>query len=197
MNKSMTLSQSLWGSNAALRHLVLVIAGIALLVLSAKIKVMIPHSPVPVTMGTFAVLVLGATYGPRLGLATIIGYMLIGMLGFDIFAGSTAEMNGWTYMTGSTGGYLVGFVLATLTLGYAATRGWDRSVLKMVPVLLVANALIYGLGMAWLGYLYGFDLGTAFTKGMLPFLIGDGLKLALAALLLPAAWALVKRIKGE
>ncbi len=196
MNKSIPLSQFLWSTNTALRQAVLVVAGILVLALSAKIKVMIPYSPVPVTMGTFAVLTLGAAYGPRLGLATILGYMLIGALGFDVFASSSAELSGWHYMAGSTGGYLVGFVLATLLLGHAATRGWDRSVLKMVPVLMAANAVIYGLGMGWLAYLYGFDLQTAFAKGMAPFLLGDGIKLALSALLLPAAWALVKRIKG-
>lgn len=194
---NMTLSQTIWRSNSAVRNLALVLGGILMLAVAAKIKVMIPGSPVPITMGTFAVLTLGAAYGPRLGLTTIIGYMLIGALGFDIFATSTAELNGWSYMTGSTGGYLVGFVAATLLLGHAATRGWDRSVLKLVLVLIAANGLIYGLGMAWLGQLYGFDLQTAFAKGMAPFLVGDGIKLALSALLLPAAWALVKRIKGQ
>ncbi len=105
---------------AALRvkQVVLVLVGIAVLAVAAKIKV--PMWPVPITMGTFAVLTLGAAYGPRLGLATIFGYMLVGALGFDVFANSSAEKFGLTYMMGGTGGYLVGYVLATLALGVLA-----------------------------------------------------------------------------
>ena len=126
MTPNMTLSTALWGSNSALRHGALAIAGIAALAVSAKIAV--PMWPVPITMGTFAVLALGAAYGPRLGLVTILGYMLLGALGFDVFAGTGGDVNGLAYMMGGTGGYLLGFVLATVLLGYGATRGWDRSV---------------------------------------------------------------------
>ncbi|MCF6304984.1 MAG: biotin transporter BioY [Rhodobacteraceae bacterium] len=196
MTNYMTLSDAFWRSGSLMRQVVLVVAGIALMAIAAKIKVPLPNTPVPVSMGTFAVLTIGAAYGPRLGLATIIGYLIIGALGFDVFANSSAALNGWTYMTGSTGGYLVGFVLALLVLAYAATKGWDRSMIKLVPVLVVANAFIYIPGMAWLSYLYGMDISTAFAKGVAPFLMGDVLKIALAALLLPAAWAIVKRIKG-
>lgn len=195
MTKYMTLSDAFWRSNSVVRQVVLVLAGIALMAIAAKIKVPVPNSPVPVSMGTFAVLTIGAAYGPRLGLTTIIGYLIIGAVGFDVFSGSSAELSGWTYMTGSTGGYLVGFVLALLVLGFAANKGWDRSALKLVPVLVVANALIYVPGMAWLSYLYGMDISTAFAKGVAPFLLGDALKIGLTALLLPAAWAIVKRVK--
>lgn len=196
MTNYMTLSEVFWRSSSVMRQLVLVLAGIALLAVAAKIKVPVPNSPVPVSMGTFAVLTIGAAYGARLGLATIIGYMIIGALGFDIFSNSTAALNGWTYMSGSTGGYLVGFVMALLLLGFAASKGWDRSAVKLLPVLVIANALIYIPGMAWLSHLYGMDMSTAFTKGVAPFLMGDVLKIALTAMLLPATWAVVKRIKG-
>ena len=104
----------------------------------------------PITLGTFAVLTIGAAYGPRLGLATILGWMLVGALGFDVFAGSSAEKHGLAYMMGATGGYLVGYVLATLALGFAARRGWDRSVGGMAAALLVGNVLIYVPGLLWL-----------------------------------------------
>ena len=191
MTRSMTLSTALWGTNTALRHAVLVVAGIAILAVSAKISV--PMWPVPITMGTFAVLALGAAYGPRLGLATILGYMLVGALGFNVFAGSGGDVNGLAYMMAGTGGYLVGFVLATIALGYGATRGWDRSVLKMVGLLFLANALIYVPGLAWLMHLYGMDLSAAVNAGMLPYLVGDAVKLALVALLLPTAWKMLKK----
>ena len=190
MTPNMTLSNALWQSNSALRHGALVAGGIALLAVSAKVAV--PMWPVPITMGTFAVLALGAAYGPRLGLVTILGYMLLGALGFDVFAGS-AEVSGLAYMMGGTGGYLLGFVLATVLLGYGATRGWDRSVLKMVGLLLAANALIYVPGLAWLSTLYDMSAVKAIEVGMVPYLIGDAVKLALVALLLPMAWKLLKR----
>ena len=94
------------GTILRIKQATLVVLGIVLLTVAAKIS--IPMWPVPVTMGTFAVLTVGAAYGPRLGLATILGYMIIGALGFDVFAGSTAEAYGLTYMMGGTGGYLVG-----------------------------------------------------------------------------------------
>lgn len=171
----------------------LVVVGIALLAIFAKIKV--PMWPVPITMGTFAVLTIGATYGPRLGLTTIIGYMIVGALGFDVFAGSSAEAAGLTYMMGGTGGYLVGYVLATLALGMAARAGWDRSVLKMALAMLIGNALIYVPGLIWLGQLYGWDQ-PILAWGLTPFLIGDALKLALAAVLVPGLWKLLSNARG-
>lgn len=176
------------GAALRIKQAALVVLGIIALAVFAKIK--IPMWPVPVTMGTFAVLTIGAAYGPRLGFATILGYMIIGALGFDVFAGSSAEAYGLTYMMGGTGGYLVGYVLATLALGFAARAGWDRSVLLMAVAMLAGNALIYLPGLAWLGQLYGWDQ-PILAWGLTPFLIGDALKLALAALALPALWKLV------
>lgn len=175
------------------KQAVLVLVGIAALAIFAKIKV--PMYPVPITMGTFAVLTIGAAYGPRLGLATIIGYMLVGALGFDVFAGSSAEKFGLTYMMGGTGGYLVGYVLATLALGMAARAGWDRSVGKMALAMLIGNALIYIPGLIWLGQLYGWDQ-PILAWGLTPFLIGDALKLALAAVLVPGLWKLIGNARG-
>jgi biotin transport system substrate-specific component len=141
-------------------------------------------------MGTFAVLTIGAAYGPRLGLATILGWMIVGMLGFDVFQSSTAELSGISYMMGSTGGYLVGYVLATLALGYAARAGWDRSVVLMALAMLLGNVLIYVPGLAWLAVLYGLDQ-PILAWGLTPFLLGDALKLGLAALLVPGLWKLI------
>lgn len=176
------------GTALRIKQVALVILGIIALAIFAKIK--IPMWPVPITMGTFAVLSIGAAYGPRLGLATIVGYMIIGALGFDVFATSSAEANGLTYMMGSTGGYLVGYVLATLALGFAARAGWDRSIVLMAVAMLIGNAMIYLPGVAWLGQLYGWDQPIV-AMGLTPFLLGDALKLALAAIAVPALWKLV------
>lgn len=176
------------GMGLRAKQLALVVLGVAALAIAAKIKV--PMWPVPITMGTFAVLTIGTAYGARLGLATMLGYLLVGALGFDVFAGSSAEKAGLTYMMGGTGGYLVGYLLATVALGALAARGWDRSFGKMAVALLIANALIYIPGLLWLGQLYGWDK-PILQWGLTPFLLGDAIKLVLAALLIPGLWKLV------
>lgn len=181
------------GTALRVKQIAMVVLGMALLAISAKIS--IPMIPVPITMGTFAVLTIGAAYGPRLGMATILGYMIIGMAGFDVFAGASAEAFGITYMMGGTGGYLVGYVLATLALGMAARQGWDRSIGMMALAMFIGNALIYIPGLLWLGTLYGWDQ-PILQWGFTPFIIGDVLKLALAALILPAVWKLVGKARG-
>ncbi|MEL6243235.1 MAG: biotin transporter BioY [Pseudomonadota bacterium] len=181
------------GSALLLKQAALVVLGIAALAIAAKIKV--PMWPVPITMGTFAVLTVGAAYGPRLGLVTILGYMIIGVLGFDIFANSTAEINGLDYMMGGTGGYLVGYVLATLALGTLARRGWDRSFVLMAVAMLIGNVLVYVPGLLWLGQLYGWDK-PILEWGLTPFLVGDVIKLVLAALLLPLVWKAVGKARA-
>mgnify|MGYP001787484468 CR=1 FL=1 len=183
------------GAARLAKQAVLVVLGIALLAVAAKIKLPVWPSPVPVTMGTFAVLTIGAAYGARLGLVTVLGYLLIGALGYDVFASSSAEQAGLSYMMGGTGGYLLGYVLATLTLGALAERGWDRSVLWMALAMLIGNALIYVPGLLWLGELYGWDK-PILAWGLTPFLIGDGLKLLLAAVILPLIWKLVGDARG-
>ena len=181
------------GTGRLARQAVLVLIGIAVLTISARISV--PMWPVPVTMGTFAVLALGAAYGPGLGLVTILGYMALGVMGFDVFAGSSAEAHGIAYMMGGTGGYLVGYVLATVALGLLARRGWDRSAVWMAAAMVIGNAIIYVPGVLWLGVLYGWDQ-PILAWGLWPFLIGDGLKLGLAALLIPGLWTLLGRARG-
>jgi len=147
------------------------------------------------SMGTFAVLTIGAAYGARLGLVTMMGWMIIGALGFDVFQSSSADLNGITYMMGGTGGYLLGYVMATVALGWFARAGWDRSGGKMALAMLAGNVIIYVPGLIWLGMLYGWDK-PILQWGLTPFLIGDALKLALAAAILPALWKLIGRARG-
>lgn len=198
------LSDHIWRTEGAalwVKRAVLVAAGVAALAVAAKISVPVPGSPVPVTLGTFAVLSVGAAYGPRLGLVTILAYMLVGVFGFDVFAGSSADKFGLAYMMGTTGGYLVGYVLATLALGLAARKGWDRGVGGMTLAMLIGNALIYVAGLAWLYVLvsgglfnaekFASPLAQTLAWGLTPYLIGDAMKLVLAAVLFPALWKLV------
>jgi biotin transport system substrate-specific component len=206
---SAVLTERLWrteGAEVWIKRVALVIFGIAVLAVAAKIKVPLWPSPVPVTLGTFAVLSIGAAYGPRLGLATILGYMAIGALGADVFAGSSLTKNGWAYMMGGTGGYLLGYVLATIFLGWAARQGWDRSVPRMALAMLVGSVLIYVPGVAWLNHLivgglfdpakFASPLEQTLAWGLTPFLIGDAIKLAVAAMLFPAVWKLVGKARA-
>ncbi len=174
---------ALWVKRAAL-----VALGVAAMAVAAKIKV--PMWPAPITMQTFVVLSVGAAYGPRLGVATLLAYLAVGALGFDVFTGSSADAFGLSYMMGTPGGYLLGFVLAAGFLGWAARRGWDRSVGAMAAAMLIGSALIYAPGLFWLGHVVGWDK-PILAWGLYPFLVGDVLKLALAALVFPLAWRAV------
>lgn len=198
------LAERLWrteGAEVWIKRVALVIFGVAVLAVAAKIRVPMWPSPVPITLGTFAVLSIGAAYGPRLGLATILAYMAVGALGADVFAGSSAAKSGLAYMMGGTGGYLVGYVLATLFLGWAARKGWDRSVPMMAVAMLAGSLLIYAPGLYWLNHLvvgglfdpatYASPLQQTLAWGLTPFLIGDALKLLAAALVFPLVWKLV------
>ena len=177
------------GNAAVAKDVALVAMGIAALVLSSKIRV--PMWPVPVTMQTFAVLVIGAGFGLRLGLMTVLGYLALGAAGWTVFAGESA---GLAYMAGPTGGYLAGFIAAAALMAALARRGWDRSVAHMAGAMLLGNAVIYALGLAWMSWLFAADkgLGWVLQYGMVNFLPGDALKLVLAALVVPGLWKLVR-----
>jgi len=177
------------GAARAAKEIVLVLAGIALLTLAAKIRV--PMWPVPITMQTFAVLTLGAGLGLRLGLISVLGYLALGAAGLAVFTG---EGTGLAYMAGPTGGYLVGFAFAAGAMGLLARRGWDKSVAGMAGAMLIGTAIIYGFGLAGMSILFLADKGAAWVLqyGMLNFLLGDALKLVLAALVVPGLWKLVR-----
>jgi biotin transport system substrate-specific component len=183
-----TLAGTIWPAgkaNAALRGMVLAVAGTALLTVAAKIQV--PFYPVPMTLQTFVVLALGMAYGWRLGAATLLLYLAEGALGLPVFAGTPEKGIGLAYMLGGTGGYLIGFVLAAAACGWLAERGWDRNVAWTAAAMAIGNAIIYLPGLLWLGGLFGWDK-PILDWGLTPFLLGDLTKLALAAAVLPLAW---------
>jgi biotin transport system substrate-specific component len=188
-----TLSAVLWpaaGKSRLLRPAILALAGTLVLTISAKIQV--PFYPVPITMQTLVVLALGMAYGWRLGVATVLLYLAEGAFGLPIFAGTPEKGIGIAYMMGGTGGYLLGFVLAAGVCGWLAEQGWDRGVVRTALAMLLGNALIYVPGLLWLGTLFGWDK-PILAWGLTPFLLGDALKIALAAALLPACWKLIGR----
>jgi biotin transport system substrate-specific component len=188
---------SVSGRRATLaRNIALAVAGSLLLVLAAKVKV--PFWPVPMTLQTLAVLGLGAAYGSRLGAATVALYIAYGLAGLPVFTNTPPVAAGLLYLAGPTGGFLVGFVLAAAVAGWAAERG--ASVLRLVAGLIVADALILGLGCLWLALgaqmtsgVTGVGFAKAFAFGVQPFLLGDALKVALAASLVGASWSVLRR----
>lgn len=170
-------------------QLLLAIAGTLLLTLSAKTKVVL--GPVDISMQTLAVLLIAAAFGLRLGVGTLLLYMAEGAMGFPVFQGTPEKGVGIAYMLGSTGGYLAGFVVMAAIVGWAADRGWDRHPVKLFNAMLVAEILMMAMGFAWLAFLIGPEKSWQF--GVLPFIVGDLIKVALAASLVPAVWSLLPK----
>lgn len=179
--------------NTLARNVALAVAGSIALWVSAKIQ--IPFIPVPMTLQTLAVLIIGMAYGWRLGAATVALYLAQGAVGLPVFAGTPEKGIGLAYMIGPTGGFLVGFLLAAIAVGYLAERGWDRNIFTTAGAMLIGNALIYIPGLFWLGSLIGWDKAIEF--GIKPFLLGDLFKLVLAALFMPMIWNTVKKMSQD
>lgn len=186
-----TLAEQVFPADRSLvRNALLAIAGSLLLWASAKLQV--PFYPVPMTMQTLVVLLIGVAYGGRLGAATIALYLAEGALGLPVFAGTPEKGMGLAYMAGPTGGYLAGYVAAAAACGALARMGWDRRVATTILAMLVGNGLIYVFGLAWLGAVVGWDK-PVLAWGLTPFVLGDLVKLALAAAILPMVWKLLNR----
>ncbi len=181
-----TLADRVFGAQSSLARQVLLAVG-GSLALWASAKIQIPFYPVPLTMQTFMVLVIGMAFGLRLGTATVALYLLQGALGLPVFAGTPEKGIGLAYMVGPTGGYLLGYLAAVAACGYLAERGWDRRASTTALAMLVGNILIYVPGLLWLGAVVGWDK-PVLAWGLTPFLLGDLVKLALATAVLPLAW---------
>ncbi|HLZ24799.1 MAG TPA: biotin transporter BioY [Ktedonobacterales bacterium] len=173
-----SVARTLW------RDVALIAGGTLLLALAAHVVMYLPGNPVPITGQTFAVLLLAATLGWRRGYTTMALYVTLGSAGLPVFADVTSPV---TY------GYLAGFALAALAVGWLAERGWDRGFHTAVAAMLLGEAAIYLGGVPWLAHFTGWSL--AVRLGLVPFLVGDTLKLLAAALLLPGAWLLTGRAK--
>jgi biotin transport system substrate-specific component len=174
-------------AGSRVRDVALVLGGAALTGLAAQIAIPVPGTPVPVTGQTLAVLLTGAALGPWRGLASMLVYVLAGVAGMPWFADGRS---GWG---GPTFGYLLGMVAAAALVGALARRGWDRTPLRVIPTMVLGNLVIYGFGVSWLAASLNLSPAHAVDLGMRPFLLGDALKIAVAAGLLPAAWLLVGR----
>ena len=168
------------------KKLVLLIAGVAVLAISAQLKV--PFYPVPITMQTLVVMLIGFTFGARLGSYTVLVYLASGAIGAPVFAGGA----GLAYMSGPTGGYLFGFLVAVYLIGYFTEQGYGRTFISTLLLALSGTIVFYVFGVAWLTTILGFEKAVKF--GLLPFLYGDVLKLFLLAFSIPAIWKLVVKL---
>lgn len=173
------------------RDAVLVVGGTSFIALSALVVLPLPFTPVPLSLQTFAFLLTGATLGLRRGGLSALIYLLIGMAGAGVFA---EGRSGWQF---ASFGYVVGMVLAAGLVGWLAGRGGDRTVARTAGTMVLGSAVIYAIGVSWLMAYAGVGLAKGVSLGLTPFLAGDALKVALAAGILPAAWALVRRVDGR
>lgn len=184
-----TLAQTIAPHHSLIRNVLLVVGGAALVALAAQIE--IPMQPVPLTLQTLAVLLVGAALGSKRGAAALALYMAAGAAGLPVLSGGGA---GLAKVMGTTGGYLLGFILAAAVVGWLAERyALDRKFAGTALAMLVGNVIIYIPGLLWLANVLHVSASKAAEYGLTPFLLGDGIKLGLAALLLPAAWAFVGR----
>jgi biotin transport system substrate-specific component len=188
---NLTLMGHIWPASsptaALLRAILLTVLGS--LFVAAAAQVSVPMLPVPMTLQTLAVLVIGGAYGWRLGIATLALYALEGAAGLPVFAEMKA---GLPVLMGPTGGYILGFILAAGLVGYLAEKGWDRNAFTMLGATLMGAAVLYVPGLAWL-YTFMGGIQETVAAGLYPFIPGDVIKAILAAIAFPATWLAVHR----
>jgi biotin transport system substrate-specific component len=180
------LADQIWPSNGLARTVLLALGGTAALALSAKVQ--IPFWPVPMTMQSLVVLLIGIGYGSRLAAITLLAYIAEGLSGLPVFAGSSA---GPAYIAGPTGGYLVGFLAAATFIGWLGERGWDRSFWRAAIAMTLGHILLFVPGVLWLAVLFGWP--KAIAVGVTPFIAATVLKTALGVAILALFWSMLGR----
>ncbi len=177
--------------SAVLRDTGLIVGGAALTGLSAQFAFTTPLSPVPFTLQTMSVLVVGAALGTRRAVASMLLYLVAGVVGLPWFAQASS---GWHM---PSFGYIVGFVFAAALVGALADRGADRHVASTVALMFAGSLVVYAIGTTWLAIDLGVSAGKAFSLGVQPFLATDAVKIAIAALAFPGAWRQVNKFQAS
>ena len=175
--------------SSGMKYSLMVLAGVAILTASAKITV--PFWPVPMTLQTMAIMAIALATGPRVACATVLGYLAAGAVGLPVFAGTPERGIGLAYMVGPTGGYLLGYLIASWLVG---TLALGRGTLARFGIMMAGMIPVYVLGLAWLAAFV--PLEKVAEYGFTPFILGDIIKIALVALGSAACTRLVKRDKG-
>ena len=189
-----SLRATVFPRSSALTQALFVMGGVGFITLMAQVAIPVPGSPVPVTGQTLAVLLIGTTYGARLGVTTFATYLLAGLAGAPVFAPSaTAANHGIDRLLGATGGYLVGMFVASLLLGYLADRKADQKFKTSFPALLLGDAVIFFFGLTWLHFSLELSWSATFAAGLTPFIFGELLKIAITATSLPLIWRKISR----
>jgi len=179
------LAEDIWPTKSLLKDIVLIFIGSLVVGLSAQIK--IPIWPVPITGQTFGALLVGIVLGKNRGLASLLAYLIEGIMGLPFFAGGSC---GFAILVGPTGGYLIGMTAAAYVIGFLSERGFDRKIGTTVSAMFLGNLIIYIFGLPWLAFYVGWQ--AVLQAGFFPFIAGDLAKLVLAALLFPYARSFIK-----
>lgn len=188
--------------SARLRHIALICVGAAFVALTANIAISVPTTPVPITGQTLSVLVVGGALGLRRGVLSVALYLVMGLF-LPVYAqqqhglGTIVGFGSGGLAFGPVGGYLVSFLVAAALVGWLAENGWDRHIPGAVGAMIIGEVAIYAIGVPWLALSLHLSPAVAIEKGLQPFVIGDAIKLAIAAGLFPSAWWLVGRRAGE
>ena len=184
-----SLRSTVFPRSTALTHASFIMGGVLFIAALAQIAIVIPGSPVPVTGQTLAVYLIGTTYGARLGFATFATYLLAGIAGAPLFAPAAGLANyGWARITGATGGYLIGMLVAALILGALADRKADQKFKTSFPALILGSAIVFTFGLTWLHAVLEISWGQTIALGLTPFIFGEFIKIAITATSLPLIW---------
>lgn len=189
---NVSLREAVIPRSSALTKSLLVLVGALFLAALAQISIPVPGSPVPVTGQTLGVLLLATAYGANMGFATFALYLVMGIAGAPVYAG---QSHGFEKISGATGGYLVGMLLASWVLGALAGRKWDQRIFSGITTMLIGNVIIFTFGLIWLHHVVGKSWSWTFSAGLTPFIFGEAIKIAIAGTSLPAVWKLVARTR--
>lgn len=172
-----------------LYNIVLVVAGSILITLSAKISIPLSFSPIPVTIQTLVILLIGTIYGSKRSSLAVLVYISQGIIGIPVFAKTGS---GFAYLLGPTGGYLIGFVFAAFITGYFAEKGWDRSFWKTSLAMTIGTSFIFIFGVGWLCSFHGFS--KAVMVGFVPFIVEAIITIIIAITLIPSGWKILEKL---
>jgi len=185
-----TLRRALLSRETVATQFTLIVGGVFFLAAMAQISLPIPGSPVPVTGQTLATLLLGSAYGATLGITTFASYLALGAVGAPFFAQGA---HGYHVISGATGGYLVGMLVASAITGALAGRKWDQRIRTVIPTMILGNAATFAFGLFWLHHVTQQSWSWTISKGLTPFLLGEFLKMAIASTAMPTLWRFVSR----
>ena len=186
-----SLRATVFPRSTALTHATFILGGTLFIAALAQIAIPVPGSPVPVTGQTLAVYLIGTTYGARLGFATFATYLLAGIAGAPVFA--PAATQGLARLTGATGGYLIGMLVAVLVLGALADRKADQNFKTSFPALIFGSVIVFTFGLIWLNVSLNLTWAQTISAGLTPFIFGEVIKIAITATSLPLIWRKISK----